>query len=112
MNAVADLIDLDRYPLGERGSRHYDAFIDSCRVMHDELGACNLQGFIRPGAVERLRREADPSLPVGYDKVFMCNVYFTDDDPSLPADHPARQFWTFSSNLLADDQIGDETQIR
>ena len=32
--------------------------------MHDELGACNLQGFIRPGAVERLRREAHPSLPV------------------------------------------------
>ncbi|MBT6202429.1 MAG: hypothetical protein HOI34_01845, partial [Rhodospirillaceae bacterium] len=112
MDGVGDLIDLDRYPLGERGSKRYDAFIETCRAMHDEQGACNLQGFIRPEAIEKLRHEADTLLPVGYDKVFTRNVYFTDDDPSLPADHPVRQFWTFSSNQVADDQIDDETLIR
>lgn len=58
MDEARDIIDLDCDPIHRRGTGSYDACVRTCQTMYEELGACNLQDFIRPRAVGRLPAEA------------------------------------------------------
>ena len=62
--------------------------------------------------VADLTFEALTLEPIARRKTYTRNAYFTEDDPSLPADDPRRRFWTISSTQLADDQISGATTIR
>lgn len=99
------LIDLDRYPVDaldtERGAR----FLESCRAELAETGACNLKGFIRPEAVNALAAEAVALEPQAFRKDKVRNAYFTQDDPTLPVDHPLRAFFPLKMAQLAHDLI-------
>ncbi len=112
MTEPADLIDLDRYPLDRPDSAGWKALVAHCRRQHETLGAANLAGFIRAGALERLAAEAVGLLPSGYQKTQIRTAFYTGDDPSLPESHPRRRMLVEGCLQLADDQIGPDTLIR
>ena len=62
---IATIIDLERYPIDRPRSPAFDALVTRCL---DELsgdGCCVLDGFIRPGSVARMAREATRSHEPG-----------------------------------------------
>jgi hypothetical protein len=82
---IAELVDLERYPLGDR------ELVASCQRELQEEGALKLDGFLRADAVERMVAEATGLASRGYPNDATHNAYFDDEiDESLPEDHPRR----------------------
>ncbi len=111
MRAIADLIDLDRYPLDAPGSAGYDELVGHCQQMHRDQACANLPGFVRLEALASLADEGKDLLEHGYQKSHLRTAMFDYGDPEKSADHPARRMFREGSLQLADDQIG-ETMIR
>jgi hypothetical protein len=112
MAEIADLIDLERYPIDDLGSVRGKALVDAARRGHEADGAANLPGFIRAEAVPLLAAEANALLEKGYRKTKIRTAYYRPPDPDLAADHPRCRLWQEGSLQLADDQIGPETLLR
>ena len=112
MAEIADLIDLERYPIDDLRSARGMKLVEAARRGHDIDGAANLPDFIRADAVPLLAAEADALLEVGYRKTKIRTAYYRVPDPELPVDHPRRHLWQEGSLQLADDQIGPETCLR
>lgn len=91
MSALADLVDLDRYPVHELESADCRALVAHCRDALRGDGAVRLDGFVRPDAVAQMAAEATALAPLGYPNDATHNCYFDDEiDESLPEDHPRR----------------------
>ena len=61
-NAVRDILDLERFPLDKPGSPEWQALIQRCRADLDNAGMFNLEGFVRPAAVDRALSEIKPVM--------------------------------------------------
>ena len=113
MDSIADLVDLDRYPVNELESAEARALVERCR---DELradGAVKLEGFLRPEAVELLVAQANKAAQHGYPNDEQHNCYFDDDiDDSLPADHPRRILVRSAQKAVAMDLLPPEFGAR
>jgi hypothetical protein len=99
------VVDLDRYPIHALDEPAGQKLTAACRAEIAGTGACNLQGFIRPDALDRLAREALALEQLAFRKDKIRNAYFTADDPSLPADHPLRAFFPLKMAQLAHDLV-------
>ncbi|MFI4889317.1 MAG: 2OG-Fe(II) oxygenase [Steroidobacterales bacterium] len=103
---MRELLDLDRYPVDRPESPAYSALVAHCRSELAANGMFNLDGFVRQGALERAAAEILPLAErSSHTHQRRHNVYFVDQVPGLPADHPAlRQFDTVH-HTLCDDQL-------
>ncbi len=109
---AAGLVDLERYPVHDLDSSRGRALLADCHSQIAMTGGANLPGFVSPGAADSLTAETLSMEPHGRRQNFSRNIYFTDDDPSLPTGDPRRRFWTIRSIQLADDQIPGTALIR
>lgn len=81
---IADVVDLERYPLDE-------PLVRECREALSRDGAAKLEGFVRADAVARMVGDARALASRGYPNDATHNAYFDDDiDESLPPDHARR----------------------
>ncbi|MEX2650261.1 MAG: hypothetical protein WD673_14725 [Alphaproteobacteria bacterium] len=112
--APADLVNLDRYPIDGLATARGKALVELCRADMASEGGVNLQGFLRPWAIEALCAEALSLLPQAYLKVARRNVYGTPIDPSWPEDHPGRRMLMAegTNSQIAYDQIPGTAGIR
>ncbi len=86
-----DLVDLDRYPIHELTASGAQVLVTELRAALRSDGACRLDGFVRPDAVELMAADAGALAAEGYPNDATHNCYFDDEiDESLPADHPRR----------------------
>ena len=109
-NAAA-FINLDCYPIHEEGPAR-DEIIEHVR---DELagdGCAVIKGFLSPEGIAALTAEADSVSSHGHRSFNRTNVYFTADDPSLPADHPKRQFFDRSNSFIPADNFPKSGPLR
>lgn len=109
---IADLIDLDRYPLDKPGSPAWQALVDDCKRQYEAQGAANLHGFVRAEAVPLLAAEAKRILPGGIKKKRLRTAFFHEDEPEYPEGHPRRRQWPDDLLQLAYDQIPADAMIR
>lgn len=107
-----ELVDLDRFPIADLDTGAGADFLAQCQLSMDEHGWCNLDGFIRPEAIDRLNAEANALLPTAETLHVKRNIYQGAIAPSLPADDPRRMEFTHIANQLADDQIPQETALK
>jgi hypothetical protein len=105
---MRDLLDLDRYPIDRPDSREGKLLIDRCKSLLVAEGMFNLDGFVRPGAVNRAVSEVWPRIETeGYRHARRHNIYFKAHVPGLADEHPAlEQFETAHRTLCADQLIG------
>jgi len=101
--ALADLVDLARYPIDRPEGPAGRALVEACRRDLAATGACNLQGFLRADALAAMAAEARTLVPLGHRKDGTRNAYFTADDPALPADDPRRAFFRIAMRQVAGD---------
>jgi hypothetical protein len=109
---VRELVDTDRYPIDDLESDAGRALIARCRADLAATGACQLDGFLRPVAVERLSDEAAALSDQGFPNEAIHNVYFEDVDDSLPEDDARRIMQRASQSTIAYDMIPADAGIR
>jgi hypothetical protein len=109
---LADVIDLERYPIDRVESRAGKDMVDRCRRELAAVGASDLEGFLRPAAVAAVADWAMTAMPHAYRTDTEHNVYFTVGDPGLPAGDPRRIRVRSAKGGLAYDQIPSGSPLR
>lgn len=107
-----ELVDLDRYPIGNLDNGAGGDFLAKCQRSMEIHGWCNLDRFVRKDALSRLNQEANDLLPTAEVLHVKRNIYQGAIDPSLPENDPCRKEFTHIAVQLADDQIPDETLLK
>lgn len=112
ISAAESLIDLARYPLHQPGTEAHAAMLAIVRADLDRDGCAVLKGFVRSAAVPVLEADAERAAPMAHRSFNRTNAYFTQDDPTLPETHPARQFYDRSNAFVPADNFGPESPLR
>jgi len=107
-----DMIDLARYPIDQPGSSLYNDVLDQVRADLVRDGCAVLRGFLTPQGVASAVKEADNVADQGYRSYSRTNVYFSQDDESLPETHPARQFFDRSNAFIPADNFAQDGSLR
>jgi len=111
-DVIKEFVDTDRYPIDDLDSEAGRALIERCRTDLAATGACQLDGFLRARAVERLAQEALELSDQGFPNEAVHNVYFEDVDESLPEDDARRIMQRASQSTIAYDMIPADAGIR
>ena len=87
------IIDLEKYPIHNLDSPVIKELIQKCKLQLEKYSCSTIPNFILPKSLERMNSELEKQL----DEVYMSNeninaYLYSKDDPSLPADHPKRNF--------------------
>ncbi len=107
-----DYIDVGLFPIHQVESDGYGALIRSIRADLAKDGCAVLKGFIEPDRIPELVREADQVAPEAHASKNRTNVYFSQDDETLPQDHPKRRFYDRSNAFIPADNFGAESILR
>ncbi len=98
------LIDLSRYPIETRGPA-FETALSEARAQLANDGCAVLKGFLTDEGIAAVTAEADRVAAQGHRSFSRTNAYFTQDDPSLPSEHPARQFFDRSNAFIPADNF-------
>ena len=102
------ILDLDRYPLDKEGSDAWHAMVARAVADLDGQGMFNLEGFVRPDAVQKLVAHLKPVMDAqSYTHKRLHNIYFQPEIPGLEANHPALRKVETVNHTLCADQISD-----
>jgi hypothetical protein len=109
---IADILDLERYPLDRLDSPKGQLLLESCRAALRFEGACQLPGLLKEDAIEKLVAEALGKRDQAYRTDSTHNVYFEAIDESLPAGDPASLLQHSSKKAVAWDLIEEDSPLR
>lgn len=109
---IADILDLERYPLDRLDSPKGRMLLEACRAALRFEGACQLPGLLKEEAVERLVAEALGKRDQAHRTDSTHNVYFEAVDESLPADDPNALLQHSSKKAVAWDLIEKDSPLR
>ena len=107
-----DLVNLARYPLDAPESAAYRELLRAGRARLTQDGALALPGFMTPGAVAVLLREAEALLPQAYYCAQDHNPFLIANDPERVPDHPRNRAQRSDKGCLADDLIPEDAGLR
>ncbi len=110
--ALEEFIDLDAYPIHELTNATRHDLIGDTRRQMNAIGCCRLSDFVRPEAVDRMRREATELHSRTFWSVQHHNPYFSPDDDSYPEDHPRRTFQHRESGFINSDILTTDSALR
>ncbi len=103
---MRQILDLDRYPLDRPGSPGWETLVQRCRADLVRDGMYNLEGLVRPDALERAVAELRPVIDtLSFTHRRRHNIYFRKEVPGLAADHPALAMTETVNNTVCADQI-------
>lgn len=92
MSYIHDIVDLGCYPIDRPESSAYRRMMADLQQELREDGCAVLSGFVHAQGLTDMVREADAVAQYGHKSFSRKNAYFSQDDPSLDAGHPVRQF--------------------
>ncbi len=108
----SDYIDLNRYPIDDPGAGAYRAMIEKVYGALRRDGCAVLKGFVRSERIGELVAESDRVARAAHRSFNRTNAYFTEDDSSLPTDHPVRRFYDRSNAFVPADNFGEDSILR
>lgn len=101
---LADLIDLDRYPLDQPGSAGYADAVAAAHVGLRSVGCAVIKDLVRPDALTALSQEiVDRKATTHFSKQTMNPYFHTEVNPEYPADHAVNTFIERSSGFIPGD---------
>ncbi|MBD1137129.1 hypothetical protein IDH35_05995 [Pelagibacterales bacterium SAG-MED49] len=87
------IVDLEKYPIHNLNSPIIKKLIERCKEELEENSCSTIPNFILPQSLEVMRSELEKQLDEVYMSKESINAYlYAKDDPSLPKDHPKRNF--------------------
>jgi len=105
-------IDQDRYPVGRLASPEGAALVAKCRAQLADVGACELEGFLRPEATARMAREGAALAPAAHRSAGRATPYLELPAAGWPEDHPRRSFNPYRLGAVAYDQFPAVSALR
>ncbi len=109
--ALADVVDLDRYPIDRPTTEKYGALVEYARRELAEDGACLLDGFVVPDAIARIAVRLDALEQHAFHAVKRHNVYLRSDDRQFEFDHPRNAKQTTTSATLGYDHVRTVSEL-
>lgn len=106
------LVDLERYPILSLDTPAGRALVAHCREQLAASGACELPGFLRAEATERMVKESESLIPLGHYAAGPATVYLALPDMSLPEGHPRRALGQAGVSAIAYDRIPPAHALR
>ena len=107
----SDLIDYQRCPISTVGPQR-DFLLERIRSDLARDGCAVVKQFLTEKGIAALTAEADGVADKGHRSFNRTNVYFTKDDPNLPADDPRRQFFDRSNAFVPADNFSKQGPLR
>lgn len=89
---IEEIINFSDYPITDLSQKKSIDLIHNCREQLKQKGCCILENFLTPQALFNAQQESRNLAPAAYYAKRRTNAFKTDDDPSLPPDHPVRFF--------------------
>lgn len=110
---LAEIVDLDRYPIDRPASAAYRATVDHARLGLRGVGCAVIKDFMRPAARERLGQEIWDRKHTTHFSTQVINPYFHfHENPDFPDGHPMNTFLERSSGFIPGDSWQDTTAMR
>ena len=109
---LADIVDLQRYPLLEPASAPYHALVAQGRALLEETGAMTFPGFVRPDAVAAMAEQALALRPCMFRFREMHTVYFRPPQESEAPSHPLRRLLETEKDTVAYADIPENNLTR
>ncbi len=107
------IINREVCPVDDLDNSKRQAVIDLIRTELAVDGCAVIRNFISDRGLQLLLAEAEQRRHQAYySPSKMCNVYFGDGDPELPADHPRNIFIARTNGFITADLLGEETVSR
>ncbi len=101
---LAELIDLDTYPIDQPDSDGYRAAVEAARVQLRGDGCAIIKDLVRPEALRILSEEIVERKPTTHFSTQTINPYFhTDHNADFPDHHPVNTFLERSSGFIPGD---------
>jgi hypothetical protein len=82
-----EILDLQRYPIENLEHGTAQSLLANCRAQLDTWGACEMEGFVRPLALNLLVQESAALEKGAYRNALVGNAYLDQGDGSLGSDH-------------------------
>lgn len=109
---LAQVVDLERYPIDRPAGPRAGAMVDFCRAALAFEGACQLPGFLRPGAVAELVDEATRKRARSHRTDDVHNVYLTPVPDAAGPDDVASAMQRSSKSAIAWDLVDADSPLR
>lgn len=100
---LADLVDLERYPVHRPHSPRWEEAVAEARAGLADLGAAELPGFLTPQGVAAAVADAVELEAVGHRNAGPATAYLELPDPDLPVGHARRWLGRASVAAIAYD---------
>ena len=107
-----DVVDLDRYPIGDPASPAYRELVRMCQDQLRDTGVAWLGGFLIPAAVSQMLTVASGLAATSWASDQTHTVYFQPADDSAGPDHPRALLQHSAKKAIAYDQIPAGAPIR
>jgi hypothetical protein len=100
------ILDLGRYPLHQPGTAAWQKLVSRCRADLARDGMFNLEGLVRPEALQTAIAEIRPVMDtLSFTHTRRHNIYFRKEIPDLPPDHPALRMVDTVNHTICADQM-------
>ena len=107
------IVDLDQYPIHNLNSPILKRLIERCKEELEENSCSIISNFILPQSLEIMRSELEKQLDEVYMSKESINPYlYAKDDPSLPNDHPKRNFMNRYNGYLNSDCFSKNSEMK
>lgn len=105
------LIDCSRYPINQNTTQYHNLLAHTQAQLAAD-GCAVLPGFVRADAIDVLIEECDRASQYAHKNYNETNVYFTQDHPNQPPNHPLRRFYPRSNAFVPADNFGPNSLLR
>jgi hypothetical protein len=109
--SLGALIDVARYPIDTPNDPARADLVETCRRQLAETGCARLESFINRDALTAMAGEVDQRQALVDRTADWQNPYLSDDDESLPPDHPVRRFHYRKNAFLCRDRFTAEDWV-
>ncbi|MED5394098.1 MAG: hypothetical protein VYA26_06570, partial [Actinomycetota bacterium] len=100
---ITELIDLDRHPIDRPNSPGYSSMVDEARKKLVKVGCAVIPQLLASAALPIMSAEIREIRPFLHDSKIPINPYFSEGDPTLPADHAINTFIERSGGFIPRD---------
>ena len=103
MQSAENIINKEKYPLHQAGTDAWITLTENCKASFQQTGAVILKSFVQQAILDKMIAETDNTIHKSHFCKDNHNVFFEDDDGTLPADHPLRMRDDTSLNSIPHD---------